>query len=221
MPINTLLPHDMRSSLEDYLIPMSRTGTFGPLLPHDGCIKPLQAKWKNIDLEIGSGNGHFLVQKAIQSPKTLYLSIEIAFKRVNRLYEKASKRGLDNIKLLHGDATHILTSIPSNFLNTIYLNFPDPWPKKRHMKRRFFFRDDTYSEIKRCLKPRGEFILATDVKDYAFQVADFLGKDNFWGSIFSPEIVVNNFDSYPRSSYEDKWRKNGKLIYYVGFAKVS
>ena len=161
-----------------------------------------------------------MVQKAVQSPKTLYLSIEIAFKRVTRLYEKASKRGLDNIRLLHGDAVHILARIPSILLNTIYLNFPDPWPKKRHMKRRFFFRDVMYDEVKRCLKTGGEFILATDVKEYATQVADILEKDSFWRSIFFPEIIVNNFNGYPRSSYEEKWRKNGKLIYYLGFEKI-
>jgi tRNA (guanine-N7-)-methyltransferase len=117
-------------------------------------------------LEIGFGKGLFLMKSGHQFPHLNFLGIEYARKYYRLALDRIAKRGIDNVRLYCGEALEALQNlIPDESLNGAFLFFPDPWPKKRHHKRRFV-QESTVGLIHRKLKPGGEWIVVTDHEDY-------------------------------------------------------
>lgn len=118
-------------------------------------------------VEIGFGNGETLVDMARSDPRTDYLGIDVYEPGIGRLLASIADAGLTNVRVLRGDATEVLSeSIAPESLNTVLLLFPDPWPKKRHHKRRLV-QADFVNLVASRLVPGGIFHLATDWQDYA------------------------------------------------------
>ncbi len=121
-------------------------------------------------LEIGFGNGEALCVLASGHPQNNYLGIEVYRPGVGSLLLKLEQRALSNVRVICDDAVHALSHrIPDASLDGIYLFFPDPWPKKRHHKRRLVQRD-FLEQLTVRLKPGGRFHVATDCEDYAAHV---------------------------------------------------
>ncbi len=140
----------------------------------------LPAGFDAVIIEIGIGNGDALIEMASQDPRSLYLGIEVHLPGVGRCLNRIEQLGLDNVRLIRHDAIEVLEQmIAPASLDRLLLFFPDPWPKKRHHKRRIVnqrFRD----LLHRALKPGGEFHAATDWQEYAEWIAaEFLGDDRF------------------------------------------
>lgn len=122
---------------------------------------------KPIEIDIGFGRGYFLLARAAQNPEVNFVGFEIKQKWLNKVYEKSIKLGLNNIFLCMLDARLLLSKIkPDEIINRFSINFPDPWWKKRHNKRRVIS-FETIKEITRLLKPGGEIFIQTDVDDRA------------------------------------------------------
>ncbi|MCX7914638.1 MAG: tRNA (guanosine(46)-N7)-methyltransferase TrmB, partial [Thermodesulfovibrionales bacterium] len=124
-------------------------------------------------LEIGFGNGEFLCNAALQNPEADFIGIEFFLTGVAKLLRRLTDYGrldepvVKNIRIITGDARIIIPScIPENSLNGIFILFPDPWPKKRHHKRRLIRREFIELLYDR-LKVNGLLIIATDSEDYA------------------------------------------------------
>lgn len=118
------------------------------------------------EIEVGSGKGTFLVQQGALQPGTNFLGIE--WTREFWLYaaDRVRRRALPNVRLLHADATEFLRHrAPDACARAIHLYFPDPWPKKRHHKRRTV-RDQFLADAHRALAPGGELRVVTDHDDY-------------------------------------------------------
>ena len=121
-------------------------------------------------LEIGFGNGESLVEMARVEPEADFLGIEVHRPGVGHLLLKAQQLGLQNIRVYCADAVEILRNrIPAGSLGRVQIFFPDPWPKKRHHKRRLVNAEFLALVVER-LKPGGVLHCATDWEDYAEQM---------------------------------------------------
>ena len=108
-------------------------------------------------LEIGSGKGDFLITLAKRNPNTHYVSIEVIRSVAGVLAKKIVDNKIDNIILYPLDVEVLFEAIPDGFFDVIYLNFSDPWPKKKHAKRRLTFHK-FLDQYHRLLKPNGKVI---------------------------------------------------------------
>jgi len=118
-------------------------------------------------VEIGFGNGESLARMASENPDRDYIGIEVHRPGVGHLMMKLAESGLTNVRIFCHDAIDILEQrIADQSLSGIHLFFPDPWPKKRHHKRRIV-RPSFVKLIVRKLKPGGYFHAATDWQNYA------------------------------------------------------
>lgn len=129
-------------------------------------------------LEIGFGNGETLVEQAAANPSTDFIGIEVHEPGVGHCLLRAHAAGISNLRLSRHDAIDVLRhQIPDASLRRINLYFPDPWPKKRHHKRRIL-QHDFLQMLSRKIEPGGTFHIATDWQDYAEQIDELIGSDD-------------------------------------------
>jgi tRNA (guanine-N7-)-methyltransferase len=121
-----------------------------------------------VEVEIGCGNGHFITEYAAHRPAALLVGLEIKEKRCRKAREKAERRGLGNVVIVHESAEGFIRDIPPGTVDAFHLYFPDPWPKSRHRKRRFFVMDNLHW-LHDGLRPGGRLWFATDYFDYFVQ----------------------------------------------------
>ncbi len=120
-----------------------------------------------VTVEIGFGNGDALARLAAAHPENSYLGIEVHRPGVGRLLARLVTDSITNVRIVCADAKEILArNIPDDSLAAVYVLFPDPWPKKRHHKRRLV-QPDFVELVRRKLKPGGVLHLATDWPAYA------------------------------------------------------
>ncbi len=163
------------------------------------------------EIEIGSGKGTFLVAQAAEKPETNYLGVEWAMEYWRLAADRLRRHGLTNTRVLHDDAAEFLRwRVSDGVARVIHLYFPDPWPKKRHHKRRIV-QDQFLLDCHRVLMPDGELRIVTDHEDYwgwmgehfarhasRFAVHPFVQPD----SAGEGEVVGTNF--------ERKYRREGR-----------
>ncbi len=118
-----------------------------------------------VRLEIGFGGGEHLLHEAQANPHTGFIGVEPFLNGMAKALSAIAARDLRNIRLHHGDAIELIARLPQASLARIDLIHPDPWPKRRHWKRRFV-QDDTLAAIARILQPGGEFRFVSDIPDY-------------------------------------------------------
>ncbi len=172
----------------------------------------------SLNLDIGCGNGHFLVDIAKENPDRFYIGIEIKFERVCKTISKLSKRNIENVRMYHGDALNFINkNLGDNIIDNVYYNFPDPWPKRRHHKKRLF-NAEFLNILCRILKHNGVFTCATDHKEYLEWMLGFIEKDEKFEHVFA-EKISNNIPGYHSTLFEEKWREMGKKIYYFRIIK--
>lgn len=124
---------------------------------------------QQIWIEIGFGGGEHLCTQALNYPNIMFIGCEPFVNGVGSLLKQIEAHNLKNIKIFQNDARFLLEALPDNSVDKIFLLFPDPWPKKRHFKRRFV-QKDSIKEIHRILKSDGEWRIATDHEGYAIWV---------------------------------------------------
>lgn len=128
-----------------------------------------------LTLEIGFGNGAALRTLAQAEPEHDFIGVEVHRPGVGRLLREAHAADLDNLRVINHDAVEVLESmLPAASLDRVLVYFPDPWPKKRHHKRRLI-RPDFVPIVARALKPGGRLELATDWENYARAMLETLG----------------------------------------------
>jgi len=129
---------------------------------------------KNIYFEIGCGSGESTIGFAKANPDSVIIAIEVHRPSISHLVENAHKEGLTNIRVAYSDGVQVLRDwVSDKSLSAIFAFFPDPWPKKRHNKRRLF-RSEIVELMLKKLKPGGEIIAATDWAEYGKQMLEVL-----------------------------------------------
>jgi tRNA (guanine-N7-)-methyltransferase len=179
----------------------------------------LPAGFDALKLEIGFGNGEALIEMASRDPRSLYLGIEVHLPGVGRCLNRIEQQGLENLRLIRHDAIEVLEQmLPPGSLDRVMLFFPDPWPKKRHHKRRIVnrhFRD----LVHRCLKPGAAVHAATDWQEYAEWIADeFLGDPRF-DNRGDASGFIETPDYRPRTRFERRGQALGHGVRDLVFAK--
>ena len=174
-----------------------------------------------VHIEIGSGKGTFLLGQARAQPSDNFLGIEWARKYYRYAVDRIGRWGLTNVRIIRTDAaSFIIDSVPDDSVDCFHIYFPDPWPKKRHHKRRFIC-STNLEHLIRCLKTAGQLRIATDHADYFEQIklvlterSDVLEEIDFIkpASAESGEWVGTNF--------ERKYIKDKRPIYTIATRKI-
>ncbi|MHB8708299.1 MAG: tRNA (guanosine(46)-N7)-methyltransferase TrmB [Desulfuromonadales bacterium] len=169
-------------------------------------------------LEIGCGTGHFIEQRARQQPECNFLAIDIYNKGCLKTCSKLDAAGMSNVRVLRIEARELLTEVlPDNSLQAIYINCPDPWPKKRHRDRRLVNRDFLEIALRR-LVPDGDFFFSSDQRDYVEQVDTALvGMAGFRNQFKEP--FVENLPGYPLSKYMRRFLDQGLPVHFVHYRR--
>lgn len=170
-------------------------------------------------LEIGFGGGEHLAAQAKANPDIRYLGVEPFLNGVAKLLAAIEADGLENIRLLRGDAREVLAALPDVSLARVYLLYPDPWPKRRQRKRRIV--DDVFlAEVARVLEPGGELRFATDIDDYAGWTLARIARQN--RLVWLAEAVDDWRQPWPewhRTRYEEKALREGRVPGYFRFRR--
>ena len=178
-------------------------------------------EYKYISLEIGFGTGDILLHNALNFPNNLFVGIEYYKKGIAQLLLNIEKYNLKNIRIFYGDAFDYLKLVKTNYLDEILIMFPDPWPKRRHWKRRIINKDSV-NEISRTLKPNGKVLFFTDNKDLAYWgLRHFILNTYFNWEIDMPSNCRNKISTHPVSRYELKALENNINPFYFQFIKHS
>jgi tRNA (guanine-N7-)-methyltransferase len=163
-------------------------------------------------LEIGFGNGEALCELAGAHPQNNYLGIEVYRPGVGSLLLKLEQRALSNVRVICDDAVHALSHrIPQASLDAIYLFFPDPWPKKRHHKRRLVQRE-FLEQLTARLKPGGYVHVATDWEDYAAHVLAVAAQVPGLSNVAGERGYASRPDYRCRTRFERRGRALGHRI---------
>lgn len=172
-------------------------------------------------LEIGFGMGDALAAMAEAHPEQDYLGVEVHRPGVGSLLRQIEQRGLSNVRVVCGDAVQALeTRISDNSLDAVHLFFPDPWPKRRHHKRRLV-QEQFVALIAQKLKPNGVFHFATDWQEYAEQVLDIMSKSpEFMNSAGSGNYSPRP-DYRPLTKFERRGQRLGHQVLDLVFYKRS
>jgi len=167
------------------------------------------------NVEIGIGNGEFISEYAKANPEQNYLGFEVMKRIFNRAVVKARQVPAGNVRLIHFDATFIVSILEDGCVDNFYVNFPDPWPKKRHRRRRLV--NETFLDLARyVLKRDGDLYFTSDFEDYAVEVAMRATEHpNF--SQARPAPVALDIEGYPRSKYMRRFLDRNEPIYFVHF----
>ena len=129
-------------------------------------------------LEIGFGNGETLVEQAATSPDKNFIGIEVHEPGVGHCLLKADEAGIDNLRVVMHDAIEVLArQVPAGSLSRVNLYFPDPWPKKRHHKRRIV-QDAFVDRLAGLLADRGTLHVATDWANYAEHIDEVFSRSD-------------------------------------------
>jgi tRNA (guanine-N7-)-methyltransferase len=174
----------------------------------------------SLTLEIGFGTGDTLFRQAQAHPNQGYIGIEVYKTGIIKLLSKLSKTPLNNIRLLEGDAVRLLSeSIPHNSLNTIQILFPDPWPKRRHHKRRLI-QPAFVNLLHQALTPNGWLYLATDWEHYAQHMLNILEASSFVNHAGAHQFADRPM-MIPLTKFEQRAQGLGHTIRYLAFKKCA
>jgi len=159
-------------------------------------------------LEIGFGTGEALLDMARKNPQNDYIGIDVYVQGIFRVLKQIDAENLDNVRLFQADAVDVLENcLISNSLDAVYLFFPDPWPKKRHHKRRLV-QAEFVDLIANRLKSDGYFYLATDWQNYAEQMLAVLESNTH----FINTAGAGNFSSRPNLRPSTKFERRGQNL---------
>ena len=172
-----------------------------------------------LNVEVGFGGGEFLLEMAWSRPDHRFVGIEQYAAGYKRCLKRALSAGLSNVVVMLGDA-HILLNVAFEdaSLESITANFPDPWPKARHARRRIFT-EEFLALAARKLRPGGTIFLATDDRQYARQAVDELSAVPVLVSRHAPQPWLEESPHAVRTRYERKWIADGRPLHYFLYEK--
>jgi tRNA (guanine-N7-)-methyltransferase len=207
-----------QSALVETLLPQLAIGLeVPPPTPLAALFPGLAAE--AVRLGIGFGGGEHLIAEAAAHPHLGFIGCEPFVNGMAKILARIEARGLRNIRLHFGDALDLLNWLPDASLDRVDLLYPDPWPKRRHWKRRFV-QDRTLALLARVLVPSGTFRFATDIADYAAWTLDHLRRAPQFG--WTAERADDWRKAWPgfwRTRYEAKALREGRTPCYLEFRR--
>jgi tRNA (guanine-N7-)-methyltransferase len=171
-----------------------------------------------VEVEIGVGKGKFLIASAEANPGTNYLGLDYAGKWMKKGQVRGEKRRLQNLKFLKGEARNILDRFGTQAVEVFHIYFPDPWPKRRHHRRRLLT-SEFLKKLYGFLRSGGLIEIATDNLEYYTAIQEAVaGSGISWQSV---RESVNDRLAYAahRTSYEIKYAAENRPLYYMELKK--
>ena len=173
-----------------------------------------------IKLEIGFGMGNFLIEMAAKEPASNFIGIDFYHKGIRKLMARIKKLQLENIRVVYGDIrSKISILFKDKELNTIYINFPDPWPKKRHIKRRLI-KPEFIKQLAQKLNFEGITYLATDSENYAHEMLEYFNAETLFQNIDGQRGFLKERIDLPKTKYEKNFINAGEKIFYLEYVRL-
>lgn len=169
-------------------------------------------------VEIGFGGGEHLVHMAKTYPDVGIIGCEPFINGVAMLLGKIREAGVTNLAVHPGDARDLFDVIPEGTVQKAFLNYPDPWPKKRHHRRRFVTQDHL-EPLHRIMAEGAEFRVATDIEDYVRQTLQEVPKAGFEWTASGPEDWREPWSDWISTRYEQKALREGRTPHYLTFIR--
>ena len=184
-------------------------------------LKDQLSLFDSVAIEYCSGNGTWIAEKAIQQPLVLWIAVEKRFDRIQKIWAKKHNLALSNLLVVCGEAL-VFTKhyLQSNVIDQIFINFPDPWPKARHAKKRVV-QGEFVQEITRVSKKGGEAVFVTDDEPYSIQMTAEMLKKREWTSFFSSPFYETEWPEYGTSFFDSLWKEQGKEVRYMKYKKIA
>ena len=171
-------------------------------------------------LEIGFGGAEHLIAEAKANARTGFIGSDGYINATAKALSAIDAERLDNIRLHSGDASALLDWLPAAALSRVDLLYPDPWPKRRHWKRRFI-QDHSLKRLARILKPGGELRFATDIAEYAaYALARVLRSPDFVWTAEDADDWRKPWPGFSGTRYEAKAKREGRVPAYFIFQKI-
>ena len=173
-----------------------------------------------VRLEIGFGGAEHLIAQGKNNPDCGFIGSDAFINGVAKALVAIDENKLTNVRLYFGDASELLDWLPANALARIDLLYPDPWPKRRHWKRRFI-QDDNLHRLARVLRTGGELRFATDIADYAvYALARVMRSNEFAWTAEGANDWCAPWPDFAGTRYEAKAKREGRTPAYFVFRKV-
>jgi len=173
---------------------------------------------RDIWLEIGFGGGEHMVHQAVGNPDIGLIGCEPYINGVAMLLGKIRDSGAQNIAVHPGDVRDMFDVLPENAISRAFLLYPDPWPKKRHHRRRFVT-PDYLGPLSRVLKSGAIFRVATDIPDYVRQTLEQVPRHGFTWQAERPADWREPWKDWISTRYEQKALREGRRPHYLTFVK--
>src|SRR4051794_37573171 len=175
---------------------------------------------EGVRLEVGFGGAEHLIAQAQAHPRTGFIGCEPFVNGMAKALVAIDELRLANIRLHHGDAVELFAWLPPHSLTRVDLLYPDPWPKRRHWKRRFI-QDQSLKQLARILKSGGGLRFATDIADYAaYALARVLRSTDFEWTAEWADDWRKPWPDFAGTRYEAKAKREGRTPAYFIFRKV-
>ncbi len=177
-------------------------------------------KLDDVRLEIGFGGGEHLAAEALAFPNVGFIGCEPYVNGLAKILAQIEAHNIANVRLFAGDAAELLAWAPPRSLARIDLIHPDPWPKRRHWKRRFV-QDATVAAMARVIKPSGEFRFVSDIDDYcAWTLAHLLRSPDFAWLAERAADWQHPWEGYTMTRYGRKAEREGRISTYLRFRRA-
>lgn len=175
---------------------------------HQDFSEPFLPSDRPICVEYCSGNGEWIIEKAKAHPERVWVAVEMQFMRVRKIWSKSQNAGLKNLLIVCGKA-QLFTQyyLSASQVSEIYVNFPDPWPKKRHAKHRLI-QPEFVAEMARIACSDAVSTFVTDDPAYAQQMLEVMNGSPCWNVTQNAVLT----DSHGPSFFDRLWRGKGRII---------
>ena len=170
-------------------------------------------------IEIGFGGGEHLVHMAKTYPDIGIIGAEPFVNGIAMLLGKIRDADVDNLRVYPGDVRDLFDVIPAGSITKAFLNYPDPWPKARHHRRRFVTQDHL-ELLHHVLAPGAEFRVATDIPDYVRQTLQEVPKAGFEWLAEGPADWRDAWSDWTSTRYEQKALREGRTPHYLTFRRI-
>jgi tRNA (guanine-N7-)-methyltransferase len=172
-------------------------------------------------LDIGFGDGEALLTAAANYPAIDYLGVEVHEPGIGHLLKLIERSSLTNIRIIDRDAVDVIEQmLPDESFDAVNLFFPDPWPKKRHHKRRIV-QAGFVEQVARILKPGGLFHIATDWTNYAEQIAEVLEKSDSFEKLEPATLRDEPLAFRAPTKFEERGRRLGHDVVDFYYRRAS
>lgn len=176
----------------------------------------LSPSGKPVEIDLGCGDGGFLLEMAARHPEREFIGVERLLGRVRKVCRKIARSGLDNVRVLRLDSKYVVEwLLPPDSVSRLHVMCPDPWPKARHHRRRLIQRE-FLSAVRRVLRNDGEFLFMTDHEEYHEWTLEVVAATGLFANLPWEEDTF----FHAKTDFQRQWEAEGKSMYRQRYRKL-